>query len=232
MAVRTNIFLKLSNFVDSLITFAKLQNIATNKILGRTTAGSGVIEELDIANYSNKLIPLTTTYADAENTSSEIDIVTITIPANSLAVGDIIVLEMAYLKLQNSGVTINLIAKTILGGNTDINANSNVTNDSTINNIKAKIQYYAISESGSNINLNTNKSTSINVNTPIQSILAFNGLTAAAGSVQTTTNPLTNVTIDKTISNTYKVTAKWASASANAYVRVQTAQAYIIKKAV
>jgi hypothetical protein len=232
MAVRTNILLKLSNFVDSLITFAKLQNIATNKILGRTTAGSGVIEELDIANYSNKLIPLTTTYADAENTASEIDIVTITIPANSLAVGDIIVLEFAYLRLQNSGGTINLIAKTILGGNTDVNANGNIANDTSINNIKAKIQYYVISGSGNNIDLNANKSTLITTNTPIQSILAVGAISTANGTIGTTGSPLTNVTIDKTISNTYKVAVKWASQSANAYIRVQTAQAYIIKKAV
>lgn len=185
-----------------------------------------------IRSVDETIIPLTTTFADAENTASEIDIVTITIPANSLAVGDIIVLEIAYLRHQNSGGTINLTAKTILGGNTDVNASSNITNDVAINNIKAKIQYYAISESGSNINLNTNKSTGIVTNTPIQSILSLGVTTAVGGSLQTTVGPLTNVTIDKTISNTYKVTAKWASQSANAYVRVQTAQAYIIKKAV
>jgi hypothetical protein len=232
MAKIKTLVLDLVNFANNLVTFAKIQQIATAKLLGRTTAGTGNIEELDIANYTNQLIPLTTTFADCENTTDEIDIVTVTIPANSLAVGDIIVLEMAYLRHQNSGGTINLIAKTILGGSTDVNANGNVTNDAAINNIKAKLQYYAISESGSNINLNTNKSTAIISNAPIQNILSIGATTQANGSIQTSGSPLSNVVIDKTVSNTYKISAKWASANANTYIRVQTAQAYIIKKAV
>ena len=223
--------LDIANFANNLITPIKINT---------TGASSGDVISFDGTNAvwdapaggGGSLISLTTTFADCENTTDEIDIVTVTIPADTLAVGDIIVLEMAYLRHQNSGGTINLTAKTILGGTTDVNANSNVTTDSAINNIKAKLQYYAISESGSNINLNTNKSTAIISNAPIQNILSIGATTQANGSIQTSGSPLSNVVIDKTVSNTYKISAKWASANANTYIRVQEAQAYIIKKAV
>jgi hypothetical protein len=232
MAVRTNILLKLSNFVDSVITFAKLQNIATNKILGRTTAGSGVIEELDIANYSNKLIPLTTTFADAENTASEINIITVTIPANSLAIGDMVVLESAYYRRQNSGGTINLTARIKLGATTDMSLQGSIPSDTTFMNIKTRLIYYVISISGDNATLTIQKPTSILTNLPSQGVFAVGGATAASGTMQTVSAKNTDVTIDKTISNNFLLTLQWATANANAYVRVETAQAYIIKKAV
>jgi len=232
MAVRTNILLKLSNFVDSLITFAKLQNIATNKILGRTTAGSGVIEELDIANYSNKLIPLTTTFADCENTTSEINIVTVTIPANTLELGDMVVLESAYYRLQNSGGSINLTAKIKLGATTDMSVTSGITSSTSFMNMKARLIYYVISISGNNATLTMQKATSLATNTPYQAVFAVGGTLPAAGVMQTVSAKNTDVTINKTISNNFLLTLQWDSANANTYVRVETAQAYIIKKAV
>lgn len=43
---------------NDTITHAKYQNIATDKLLGRVTAGSGDTEELDFSNYSQGLINL------------------------------------------------------------------------------------------------------------------------------------------------------------------------------
>ena len=227
MSVRTNILLKLSNFVDSLITFAKLQNIATNKILGRTTAGSGVIEELDIANYSNKLIPLTTTYADCENTASEIDIVTITIPANSLAVGDMINIEYGGTMLQNSGAGIAGATKLKINGTTVANANNTVNNSSQTRYYNQKQKYLVTAISGNNITIRLPFASSVLIVTETISLAPF-ASTSATGS-----SSLYELgSIDKTATITIVVSAQWASANANAWVRVPQAQAYIIKKAV
>jgi hypothetical protein len=38
---------------DDGITFAKMQNISTDKVLGRTTAGSGAVEELDLLDEND-----------------------------------------------------------------------------------------------------------------------------------------------------------------------------------
>ena len=228
MAVRTNILLKLSNFVDSVITFAKLQNIATNKILGRTTAGSGVIEELDIANYSNQLIPLTTTFANCENTTSEIDIVTVTIPANSLAVGDIIKVEISGSILNNTAGAINLTQRLKVAGTTIVNPTNSFTNGSTIYYIKHVLSYYVTNLSGNNVDIIQNNVFSGAVGLSDSIALAF-PVTDNRFRSSVTHTP---ATINRTNSNTFLATMQWASASANAYVRVQQAQAYIIKKAV
>lgn len=58
--------LPTANVADEAITYAKIQNMATAKILGRTTAGSGVIEELDtIPTAVQQNITLLGTQAEA-----------------------------------------------------------------------------------------------------------------------------------------------------------------------
>ena len=228
MAVRTNILLKLSNFVDSLITFAKLQNIATNKILGRTTAGSGVIEELDIANYSNQLIPLTTTFANCENTAAEIDVVTVTVPANTLAVGDIISLVIFNNRLQNRGSAVNLTQRLKNGGNTMPNANitSSILNDSFNYYHRMEIIFTVISISSNIVTLNYLNTSSIVTLINSSATVGF-GATNNAGN-----SNYSNNTFNNTVGTTISISLQWATANVNSWVRVQQAQAYIIKKAV
>jgi hypothetical protein len=228
MAYKSNILLKLTNFVDGVITFAKLQNIATAKLLGRTSASSGVIEELDITNYQNQLIPLTTTFADCENTTSEINIVTVTIPANTLAVGDIIKIEISGSILNNTAGAINLTQRAKVGATTIVNPVSSFTNGSTIYYTKHILTFYVTNLSGNNIDITQNNVFSGSVGLAESIALAF-PVTDNRFRSSVTHTP---ATIDRTASNTFKVTMQWASASSNAYVRVQQAQAYIIKKAV
>lgn len=227
MAVRTNILLKLSNFVDSLITFAKLQNIATNKILGRTTAGSGVIEELDIANYSNQLIPLTTTFADAENIGLEVDIVTVTVPANTLAVGDLFIIDFGYLRLQNSGAAINIAMLLKNNGLSMFGINSSVANSASQFNVNQRHKLRVFTISGTTATFTgpaQNGSATAEVNTHTS-----NPTAVTAGAINAT---YSNNTVDITVTNTFTITAQWATANANAWIRGRNSQAYIIKKAV
>lgn len=230
MAVRTNILLKLSNFVDSLITFAKLQNIATDKILGRTTAGSGVIEELDIANYSNKLIPLTTTFANAENTTTAINIVTVTIPANSLAVGDIIKIDYLIRRLQNRGSTANLTQRLFNNTGSMIgNITGVISNNSSTYHLRQSFEFIV-----TNISAGV-----VTIDSPLPQDITLIMVASTMGAIGTGTvgngaslGNLINNTFLNAIGTTIKLQAQWASANANTWIRVQQAQAYIIKKAV
>lgn len=45
-----------SDIANDQVTFAKLQNIATNKLLGRATAGSGDVEEIDLTAAGRALL--------------------------------------------------------------------------------------------------------------------------------------------------------------------------------
>lgn len=67
---KSSFLLKLSNIADNLIDFTKLQNIATGKLLGRTTAGSGDIEEITLG--TNLSLSGTTLNAGGGDTQSSV----------------------------------------------------------------------------------------------------------------------------------------------------------------
>jgi hypothetical protein len=180
-------------------------------------------------NFNPYFIPLTTTFADCENTTSEIDIVTVTIPANSLAVGDVISIDYFFTRLQNSGGSINLQGRLLNNSSQVYSNNSNVANNVNITRGSQR-QKFIISDITSGtatfIVINPNSATGL---MPESINIALSATVVASG---VTTSTITNNTFDNTISATFKITAQWASANANAYVRVEQAQAYIIKKAV
>jgi hypothetical protein len=229
MAYKSNILLKLTNFVDGVITFAKLQNIATAKLLGRTSASSGVIEELDITNYQNQLIPLVTTFADCENTASEIDIITVTIPANSLAVGDVITLNITASRLQNGGAAVNLTQRIKVNGTALYpDFPTSIANNATTYSVMQNNNFCVTAISGDNITFRgtTSGPTGIVINS-----ISF--ALGATGVANGTENAIRTIgSIDKTATITILCSQQWASANANRWIRVQEAQAYIIKKAV
>jgi hypothetical protein len=229
MAVRTNILLKLSNFANGLITFAKLQNIATNKILGRITAGSGVIEELDIANYSNKLIPLTTTIADCENTANPTDIVTVTVPASIVAIGDIIVIETFLQRLQNSGATNNNRLSFRINSGEVQAVTLAVSNNASIYRVKST-QKFIVKSIISNV-VTTEGLFNASTADGIMETSSFSGGGTTANQ-SATTSAWSNNTFTYNVSNTVSLRVDWTTANVNSWIRVQQAQAYIIKKAV
>lgn len=226
MAYKSNILLKLTNFVDGVITFAKLQNIATAKLLGRTSASSGVIEELDIANYTNQLIPLTTTFADCENTTDEIDIVTVTIPANTLAVGDIVELHYYIQMKQNQGGSVSLTQRTKNGSNVVYTSSNSITDSGNERQTMHKVKYIITNLSSGTATFRTNTNTL--TTTVTESISPAIGATLTGVGSGT----IANNTFDNTVGTDFIISAQWATANANTYIRVQTVQAYIIKKAV
>jgi hypothetical protein len=106
--------------------------------------------------------------------------------------------------------------------------NGNITN-SSFNSIKQTGQKLtAISKSGNNLTFGTGEQ-GINQGQAFQNSLGVASTSSAAGAFNF---ERTIGSIDRTADITIKLAMKWASASANAYVRVKQAQAYIIKKAV
>ena len=53
----------VTSIASNAVTFAKMQNIATNKLLGRTTASTGVIEEISMSGSGNVSRVIVPTYA-------------------------------------------------------------------------------------------------------------------------------------------------------------------------
>ncbi len=54
-----------SKILDSNVTYAKIQNVTSNKILGRTTAGSGTVEELSTTGTGNVVLSNAPTFTGA-----------------------------------------------------------------------------------------------------------------------------------------------------------------------
>ena len=211
-------------------------NITNDKLIAGTggltvqevTVGSGLTLTAGTLTASN-LIPLTTTIADAENTTSEIDVLTVTVPANTLAVGDVIDIIIDFQRYQNSGVTRTVASRLTING-------TNIYNQTGLNLSSINFTYYIIQKqslvvesiSGSNIKLRA----------------IFNtGQSSVGGTISFSSNANSNndggvvadqslSSIDNTsnISIVYKL--QWGSANVNAWFRFQQAQAYIIKKAV
>jgi len=58
---------------DDGVTFAKIQNIATDKVLGRTTAGSGSVEELDLLDENDMSTNSDTAVATQQSIKAYVD---------------------------------------------------------------------------------------------------------------------------------------------------------------
>jgi hypothetical protein len=58
---------------NDAVTFAKMQNINTSKLLGRTTASSGNVEELDFIDDDTMATALSTNIASAESIKAYVD---------------------------------------------------------------------------------------------------------------------------------------------------------------
>ena len=179
----------------------------------------------------NPIIPLKTTFADCENTTSEIDIVTVTIPANTLEVGDIIDIYMNTNTFHNAGYNVTFVSKLKLGGVAMASNTSTRSSSATVFRHGQNIRILCQTISGDIITLFSlqQANNSNQFAAPITQTYAIN---ASSISDAVTTLTMTNNTMDKTIINSISFALKWASASPNSYVRVQQVQAYIIKKAV
>ena len=106
---------------NSAVTFAKIQNIATSRILGRSTAGSGVVEELSIGSgLSLSAGTLSATGLSSTLTDTYIYVGNGSNVATAVAVsGDVTLANTGAITIANQAVTFakmqNLAANSLMG---------------------------------------------------------------------------------------------------------------------
>ena len=111
------------------VTYAKMQNIATDRLLGRDTAGSGDVEELTVSNgieftgstgiqASTRTLSTITTAVTINNTAAETTIFSYTIPANTVGSDGRLTLDILSTFLNNSGANRGWRMRVKLGGST------------------------------------------------------------------------------------------------------------------
>jgi len=223
-------------FVNNTLPTDKLLAGNGTDTLSEITLGSGLSLSSGTLTATGgggggSLIPLTTTFADCENTASEIDIITVTIPANTLAVGDIISILGLISRLQNNSTgTITLFTRMTINGN-DLYTTNNTT-ISQFSNIYRIISQQILIVTDVTTNNATIKATNSGVNQTMLPLPAsFNlGGTGTGQGADISDRMVTSIPINSSITITLKAT--WNFASPLTYIRPEQVQAYIIKKAV
>lgn len=114
------------------ITYAKIQNVTTDRLLGRDTGGSGDVEELTVGNgvefsgstgivSSSRTLDRNASVNTFNTTTAETTIYSYTIPANTLGANDEIYTRILNHYLNNTGSARGYVIKVKLGGTTVIN---------------------------------------------------------------------------------------------------------------
>lgn len=208
-----------------------LETLASKGINDSTVSGATIKDALEtLALLSTpSLIPLVTTITDCENTAATVDIISVAIPIGSLAVGDIIVLRPMIHRLQNSGGSISLSSHLIVDGVSIISiGTASVANSANVYRFFQQSIFQVVSISGDTVTIGFAQPNSGSVITTASIAFAFGATTSVNGAMTFTTT----FTTDNTVGATIDIRVQWASANANAWIRMQEAQAYIIKKAV
>lgn len=153
------------------------------------------------------------TVLDAENTSATRDCVTFTIPGGTLADGEMIVLSTVTETLNNTGGTVSLAVRTVVGGTA---ASSYSTSYTTSSLVWADRQQIFMWRSGSTfwINLPTTWAAPANVGY----VLRTNDNTVNTGYASSTTPNFSN---DLSVVLRFQ----WNTASPNVYLRMRNARA-------
>ena len=127
-----------ANVINDSITYQKIQNVTTDRLLGRDTSGSGDVEELTVGNgieftgttgiqASTRTLSTVTTAVTINNTTAETTIFSYTIPANTVGSAGRLMLDLYSTFLNNSGTNRGWRMKVKLGGTTvlDFDTGSN-----------------------------------------------------------------------------------------------------------
>jgi hypothetical protein len=183
----------------------------------------------------NPIIPLKTTFADCENTTSEIDIVTVTIPANTLGAGDIIIIDFTLSRLQNSG-SLSAFASKIMFNSSTVFFHSitdgGIPTSSTIFRLKQQINFHILSVVSNTATILHPLQIGYTGGVPNTIVPASIGYAIAATTASNGVIFDQTGTMDVTQSNQIRISHRWQTASSTRYIRMRQAQAYIIKKAV
>ncbi len=118
-----------TSIANDAVTFAKMQNITSDRLLGRDTAGSGDAEELTVSGgiefsgstgvvSSSRTLDRDASVNTFNTTVAETTIYSYTIPANTLGANDEIHTRILNYYFNNTGSSRGYIIKVKLGGTT------------------------------------------------------------------------------------------------------------------
>lgn len=120
-----------TTIANDAVTFAKMQNITSDRLLGRDTAGSGDTEELTVSDgvefsgstgivSSSRTLNRDASVNTFNTTTTETTIYSYTIPANTLGANDEIYTRILNYYLNNTGSAKGYVIRVKLGGTTVI----------------------------------------------------------------------------------------------------------------
>lgn len=112
-----------TKIADDAVTFAKLQNIATSKVIGRTTAGSGDAEEVNILDQDDMSSNSNTALATQQSIKAYVDNTVSSEVASEVASSQLSwqnLTGQSYQTLQNAGQTTWTIPTAVPSTATDI----------------------------------------------------------------------------------------------------------------
>lgn len=163
-----------------------------------------------------------TTYAltiqDAENTSAQRNLVSFTVPANTIADGEIVRIDIYYESYNMSGIQYNFTTNTVIGGSI---LTSNVASVAGGTNGRYGIAHFFFIRQGTQLGTIANF-----VNDPYRA-QEFAYPTMFAGGLNVfDTRYFTYLVPNFTTSLTFAVTGQWSTSNPSAYVRVLNARAY------
>jgi hypothetical protein len=163
-----------------------------------------------------------TTYAltiqDAENTSTQRNLVSFTVPANTIADGEIVRIDIYYESYNMSGVQYNFTTNTVIGGST---LTSNVASIAGGTNGRYGIAHFFFIRQGSQLGTISSFS-----NDAYRAQEFANPTMFAGGSNVYDTRFFSYLSPNFTTSLTFAVTGQWSTGNPSAYVRVLNARAY------
>lgn len=216
----------LSQIANNLITFAKVQTIGAGKLLGNSTGSAGEISELDINDYRNTSFQVPITVQDCENTTSEITVLSLTIPSNILNKNNSIIdIFFLYNRFQNTGANRNLIRKLKINGSNLKEGTYVISSSANTWFSWSKIRIVTYGLNGNNINL---KATGLEGSLNITNETLGESYSNTSGNISTSTDKtITNINYTNNI--TITLTLQWDTASSNARIRIEQAHCNIIK---
>jgi hypothetical protein len=164
-----------------------------------------------------------TTYAmtiqDAENTNAVRNLVSFTVPANTIANGEIVRIDIYYESYNMSGIQYNFTTSTVIGGSI---LTSNVASIAGGTNGRYGIAHFFFIRQGTQLG-----TISSLINDPYRAQEFANPTMFAGGGLNVyDTRNFSYLSPNFTTSLTFAVTGQWSTGNASAYVRVLNARAY------
>lgn len=214
-----------TTIANDAVTFAKMQNITSDRLLGRDTSGSGDVEELAVGDgiefsgstgivSSSRTLDRDASVNTFNTTTTETTIYSYTIPANTLGANDEIYTRILNYYLNNTGSAKGYVIKVKLGGTTVIDFDTTTFFGSNSAKRLVKVDIYISSLGATNSQYVTMQINHASGSTPSGSITTGEGSLWSnnIGNVQLGSGVLSQ---DMTSSKVFEVSIQLSTSSAS-----------------